>query len=263
LSDNIEIDFIKQLPDRQQEFNAGVRAIIPLLIGSIPFAIIYGAAAVTSGLSALATAAMSAFVFAGSAQFVAVGMVATGASYWVIVLTTLIVNLRHMLYAATLSPHLKQLSQRWLLFLGFSLTDETFVTSIQRYTQDDGAPHKHWYQFGTALAMYLNWQFFTWIGIWAGRVVPDPSAWGLDFAFPATFIGMLVPLINHRAITACVLCAGIAALLFLHLPNHSGLIVAAFCGVAAGIAVEKFYPMQPIAQEDQAIQATYERADPP
>src|SRR5262249_29417269 len=159
-----------------------------------------------------------------SAQFVAVGMLAAGANYWVIVLTTLIVNLRHMLYAATLSPHLKGLPQRWLLPLGFSLTDETFVTSIQRYNQDDGSPHKHWFQFGTALTMYLNWQFFTWIGIWAGRVIPDPSAWGLDFAFPATFIGMLAPMIHNRAIVACVAGAGISALLFFRLPNHLGLI---------------------------------------
>jgi 4-azaleucine resistance transporter AzlC len=258
-------------PSRKEEFNAGFRAILPLLIGSIPFAIIFGAMAVTSGLSPLAAAAMSAIVFAGSAQFVAAGMVAAGANIWVIIFTTLIVNLRHVLYAATLAPHLKHLSQRWLLPLGFSLTDESFVVSIQRYNRDDGSPLKHWYHLGTTLSMYVNWQVFTWVGLWAGRAIPNPAAWGLDFAFPATFIGMLVPLIVNRSIVACVLCSGIAAVIFHGLPNKLGLIVAALCGVAAGIIVERLFPApeQPSTPEtaasspDQAVQPAYQRTNEP
>lgn len=227
---------------RRDEFLAGFRGILPLLIGSIPFAIIFGAIAVTSGVSPLAAAAMSAFVFAGSAQFVAIGMVATGASTWIIILTTLVVNLRHILYALTLAPHMKQLSQRWLVPLGFSLTDESFVVAIQRYNRDDGSPIKHWYHLGTTLPLYVNWQFFTWVGLWAGRSIPNPAAWGLDFAFPATFIGMLVPQIANRSIIICVLCSALASIIFYALPNKLGLIVAAICGVAAGMLMERFFP---------------------
>jgi 4-azaleucine resistance transporter AzlC len=233
-----------------------------LLLGSIPFAIIFGAVAVTSGVSPLTAAAMSAIVFAGSAQFVGVGMVAAGANVWVIILTTFIVNLRHVLYAATLAPHLKHLSQRWLLPLGFSLTDESFVVAIQRYNRDDGSPIKHWFHFGTSLPLYINWQFFTWVGLWAGRAIPNPAAWGLDFAFPATFIGMLIPLIVSRSIIACVLCAGVATILFHGLPNKLGLIVAALCGVAAGIVVERWFPATPSPAE-QPSHIAYERANKP
>lgn len=208
----------------------------------MPFAIIFGALAVSSGLSPLVAAAMSAFVFAGSAQFVGVGMVAAGASTWVIVLTTLIVNLRHMLYAATIAPHIKRLTQRWLLPLGFSLTDESFIVAIQRYNRNDGSSIKHWYHFGTAVTLYVNWQLFTWVGIWAGRAIPNPGAWGLDFAFPATFIGMLIPLIVSRSIAVCVLAAATATIIFHGLPNRLGLIVATLCGVAAGMFIEKWLP---------------------
>jgi 4-azaleucine resistance transporter AzlC len=246
---------------RRAEFLAGLRAILPLLIGGIPFAIIFGALAVGNGLSPLAAAAMSAIVFAGSAQFVAAGMVATGASNWVIILTTLIVNLRHVLYATTLAPHMKHLSQKWLLPLGYTLTDESFVVAIQRYNQDDGSPIKHWYHFGTALPMYVNWQFWTWIGIWAGRSIPNAASWGLDFAFPATFIGMLVPLIVSRSIVACIVVAGITAILFHNLPSQLGLIVAALCGVAAGIIVERFAPSP--STNEQAAPPVYEGADKP
>ena len=252
-----------QSPTRRDEFIAGMRGIVPLLIGSIPFAIIFGAVAVASGISPLTAAAMSAFVFAGSAQFVGIGMLAAGANVWVIILTTLIVNLRHVLYAATLAPHLKHLSQRWLFPLGFLLTDESFVVAIQRYNRDDGSPRKHWYHFGTAASLYINWQFFTWVGLWAGRAIPNPAAWGLDFAFPATFIGMLVPLIVSRSIVVCVVCAGIATILFNNLPNRLGLIIAALCGVAAGMIAERWFPSQTPTIQEQATQSAQQGANKP
>lgn len=244
---------------RRAEFMAGARNISPLLIGSIPFAIIYGALAITSGLSPLAAAAMSIFVFAGSAQFVAVGMVAAGETLWLIILTTLIVNLRHVLYAATLAPHMRHLRQRWLLPLGYCLTDENFMVAIQRYNRNDGSPNKHWYHLGTVVPMFINWQVCTLVGLWAGRAIPNPAAWGLDFAFPATFIGMLVPLITSRSVSACVLSAAIAAILFYSLPNHLGLIIAAVSGVAAGMIVEHWFP----SPAGQTLQGAVQEANEP
>lgn len=68
---------------------------------------------------------------------------------------------------------------------------------ISRYTKDDGSPHKHWYFLGSALSMYINWQLCTWIGILVGQSIPNPDAWGLDFAMIVTFIGMLVPFVKN------------------------------------------------------------------
>lgn len=249
------------LPTRRAEFMAGARAILPLQIGSIPFAIIFGALAVTNNIAPLTAAAMSAIVFAGSAQFVAVGMVAAGASNGIIILTTLIVNLRHVLYAATLAPHVKHLSQRWLLPLGFWLTDETFMIAIQRYNQGDRSPLKQWFHLGATFPFYMSWQLFTYVGLWAGRAIPNPAAWGLDFAFPATFLGMLMPLLVSRSVVACVVSAGIATVIFHSLPHRLGLIVAACCGVAAGMIVERWYPSPATDQEAQTAQPTYQRAN--
>ena len=105
----------------KHEFISGARDTFPLLLGAFPFGLIYGALAVTSGLSPGAGMAMAALVFAGSAQFIAVGMVAAQAPVVIIILTTFIVNLRHMLYSATLLPHLKGLPQRWRIPLAFWL----------------------------------------------------------------------------------------------------------------------------------------------
>lgn len=223
---------------KRSEFRAGVRDTFPLLVGAFPFGIIFGAVAVTSGLTPAAAAAMSAFVFAGSAQFIAAGLVAGGAGLAVIVLTTFVVNLRHMLYSATLAPHLARLPRRWLLPLGFWLTDESFVVAARHYEEHD-TQEKHWYLLGSEIAMYLTWQLVTWLGIVAGSAIPDPANWGLDFALVVTFIGMLIPMIKNRPTLAAVLVAGAAAMLANGLPNQFGLLLAALLGIAAGVVLER------------------------
>jgi 4-azaleucine resistance transporter AzlC len=219
-------------------FWAGARDTFPLIVGAIPFGIIFGALAVTSGLSPGGAAAMSAIVFAGSAQFIAVGLVAAGANLPVIWLTTFIVNLRHMLYGATLAPHLKRLPQRWLAPLGFWLTDESFVVAARQFEGEPAEEHKRWYLLGSEIFMYANWQLVTWIGVRAGQAIPDPASWGLDFAMVVTFIGMLVPEIKSRPTLAAVLVAGGTALLGHGLPNQSGLLLAALLGIATGVLLE-------------------------
>ncbi len=229
-------------PTRRGEFWAGVRAVLPLVIGALPFGVIYGAVAVTGGLSTGAVIAMSAVVFAGSAQFVAAGMFAAGAAPLAIILTTFIVNLRHALYSVTLAPYMRHLPQRWLAPLGFLLTDEAFVVAIRRYAEPDSSPYKHWFYLGTATTLYVNWQAFTIIGLWAGQSIPNPRAWGLDFAIPLIFIGMLIPQLVDRAIIICVLTAALTALLLHGLPHQSGLIVAALAGIAAGVIADRATP---------------------
>jgi 4-azaleucine resistance transporter AzlC len=218
-----------------------VKATIPLNIGGIPFGIIYGALAVTSGISPAGTMGMSLFVFAGSAQFIATGLFAAGTDVLFIILTTFVVNARHALYSATLAPYVKRLPHRWLLPLGFLLTDEAFVVAVTRYQQPDDSPYKHWYYLGTAASMYVMWQLSTVVGIVAGSAIPDPAGWGLDFAMSVTFIGMLVPMIRTRPALAAVLVASITAVVTYSLPNQLYLIVSALAGVVAGVLSESFW----------------------
>ncbi|MCU0561014.1 MAG: AzlC family ABC transporter permease [Desulfobacterales bacterium] len=224
---------------RREEFAAGVRDTLPLLLGALPFGLIYGALAVTSGLSAAAAIAMSALVFAGASQFIAVGLVAAHTPVAVIVATTFIVNLRHMLYSATLLPHLKLLPQRWRIPLAFWLTDETFAVTIRRYHRAEASACAHWYQLGSSLAMYLNWQLCCIAGMAVGERIPDAAGWGLDVAMPITFIGMIIPFVKTRPMGICVLTAGATALLTQGLPYQLGILVAALAGIAAGMTAER------------------------
>lgn len=227
---------------RRAEFLAGMKATIPLVIGAIPFGIIFGAVAVTNGISPTGTMAMSLFVFAGSAQFIAAGLVASGVGVALIILTTFIVNLRHTLYSATLAPHMKHLPQRWLAPLAFWLTDESFVVVIARYSKADRSPYKHWFFLGSAVFMYVNWQLCTLVGLLAGQSIPadQVSALGLDFAAVVTFTGMLIPLVKTRAALISVVVAASSSIIFYGLPSRLGLIAAALLGMAAGVVAESW-----------------------
>ncbi|MEM9265927.1 MAG: AzlC family ABC transporter permease [Cyanobacteria bacterium P01_F01_bin.13] len=229
-------------PTRQarHEFWAGARQTIPLIVGAIPFGIIFGTLAQSSGLSFGGAMAMSAIVFAGSSQFIALGLLGAGTPLGIIVLTTWVVNLRHLLYAVSLVPYLKHLGQVWKLPLGFWLTDENFMVAIQRYRQADVSPYKHWYQLGSAVAMYVNWQLSTLLGLTLGQSIPNAAAWGLDFAMVATFIGMTIPYLTNRPMVATVIVSGITALLARGLPHQLGLMVAAIAGILTGILIENY-----------------------
>ncbi|MEH6649410.1 MAG: AzlC family ABC transporter permease [Motiliproteus sp.] len=229
----------------------GAKATLPLIVGAIPFGILFGTLAGPSGLSLWATLAMSSIVFAGSAQFIALGLLASGAGISVVIATTFVVNLRHLLYSAALVEQVRHLPQRWRASMAFFLTDETFAAVSSRLLQGRDDPQQqavaHWYYLGSALAMYGNWQLCTWLGVALGEAFPDMTGWGLDFAMSVTFIGMVTPYLRSKARTdeggkshwnspmlICVISAGLMALATWHLPHKLGLIAAAVTGIALG-----------------------------
>ena len=228
----------------RSEFIAGVRAIIPILLGVVPFGMIYGVLAVGAGLTVGAAMAMSSIVFAGSAQFVGVQLIHAGAPGLVIVFTTFIVNLRHILYSASIAPYLARLNPRWKWLLAYLLTDEAYAVTITRYNQEAASSAKsasrHWYLLGAGLAMWSTWQVSTAAGIFLGAQVP--SSWSLDFTIALTFIALVVPALRDRPSVAAALSAGIIAVLAFSLPYKLGLIVAAISGMVVGLWVETRWP---------------------
>ena len=198
---------------RSQEFLHGCRDILPLIVGAIPFGIIFGTLAIGAGLSGWQAMGMSALVFAGSAQFIAITLITGGVGAAVVLLTTFVVNLRHALYSASMQPFVRHLPSRWRVPLAFWLTDEAFAVIQHRYARDDASPNKHWFFLGAGLTMYLSWQLATLAGIAFGQAVPNVASWGLDFAMIATFIGIAVPMMRTRPQVASALVAAVVALL--------------------------------------------------
>lgn len=222
---------------RRQVFLRGARDTIPLMVGAAPFGTIFGVTALSAGLTPEGVMGFSLFVFAGSAQFIAAKLFADGLGVALIVFTTFIVNLRHALYSTSLGPYMKGVSQRWLLPLAFFLTDETYAVVINYYPRPD-AQHPRWYQLGSSLSMYINWQLWTLIGLLAGTQLTGLENLGLEFALVVTFIGIVVPMITTRPLLLCAVVAGGVAMLARGVPNNGGLMIAAFAGIAAGVLAE-------------------------
>lgn len=223
------------MSSRYKEFIVGSSRTLPLLLGALPFGLIYGALGISSGLSKQAVMAMSALVFAGSAQFIAAGLFGLRAPLTIILIVTFVVNLRHMLYSLSLLPYLKHLPQKWRIPLAFWLTDETYAVTIYHYQGSAENDHKHWFQLGSSVAMYLNWQLWTFVGIYLGDKIPNTENWGLDVAMPIAFIGMIIPFVNSASLKVCVATTGVFALLTNGLPYKSGLILSTLIGISAGI----------------------------
>ena len=224
------------MSEKTKYFWEGVRAEIPLLIGVFPFGMIYGALALNAGLTKSASQMMSSIVFAGSAQFVTTQLVHDAAPGFVIVLTISVVNLRHMLYSASLAPYLASLSTRWKTLLAYLLTDEAYAPTIIKYEREGVRSFSHWFLLGAGLALWSTWQVSTALGIFLGTAIPE--SWSLDFALPLTFIAMVVPVLKGRPYIAAALSAGVVALLAYSFPFKLGLILAALVGITVGTFLE-------------------------
>lgn len=221
---------------RQSEFLAGFQSEIAIALGAGVFGTIYGVLAVSAGLPPLLAQAMSAIVFAGSAQFIGAELFASASPGGVILLTTFIVNLRHTLYSASMAPFLRPLSPVWKLLLSYLLTDEAYVVSILHFQKDDSGEYRHWFLFGAGITLWTAWQASTAVGIFLGTQVP-PS-WGLDFSLALTFIGLVVTSVKDRPGLASALTAGIVAVLANQWPYQLGLVAAALSGILIGLFLE-------------------------
>ena len=223
-----------------RNFWAGVRAEFPLLVGVFPFGMIYGALALNAGLSKTASQLMSSIVFAGSSQFITAQLVHDSAPGFVIVLTIAVVNLRHMLYSASLAPYVASLPTRWKTLLSYLLTDEAYAATVIHYEREGVTPLGHWFFLGAGFSLWFIWQVSTALGIFLGTAIP--ASWSLDFALPLTFIAMVVPVLKNRPAIAAAVSAGVVALLAYALPYKLGLILAALVGIAIGTFLERKQP---------------------
>jgi 4-azaleucine resistance transporter AzlC len=229
------------MPENQQVFGKAVflEAVkdgLPLILGVLPFGITYGVVASQAGLTWLETLFMSLIVFAGAAQFIGVSMIAVGASPVLVIFTTLLINLRHLLMGVSLIPYLRRYGRKWQAILAFGTVDESYAVVMKRFMEKGANPY---YQLSVNLAFYLAWAFFSMVGVSVGHLIENPLAWGLDFAMPATFIAIVVPQLKDRINSLVALVAGVTAVLgVLYLPGKWYIILGALVAVLAGGVTE-------------------------
>jgi 4-azaleucine resistance transporter AzlC len=207
----------------------------------VPFGLIYGVLAGDAGIASEAAVAMSAIIFAGSAQFIATQLLASGAPAVILLLTTLVVNLRHVLYSASLAPALRPLRAGWRWLLAYLLTDEAYAVVIRRFSgPPESAPHRHWFFLGAGLMLWTSWLASSAAGVYLGTLVP--AAWGLEFMLTLTFIAIVVPMLADRPLVIAAAAAAVVSVAAASLPMRLGLMAGAAAGITAGLLAERRRP---------------------
>lgn len=177
----------------------GFRSAIPIILGYLPVGFAFGVLAMQAGMDAVTVTLMSVFVFAGSAQLIAADLFGGGTGTAGIILTTFIVNLRHLLMSAALTPYLKNWPKPLQAWFGFEMTDETFAANLGRF-QQAGVNVRE--TLGLNAAAHCGWVAGSVLGALFDSAIGDVEPFGLDFALPAMFIALLVP---HFAVPRRVL----------------------------------------------------------
>lgn len=213
---------------------------LPLVLGYFPIGFAFGVLAANTGLSLWECGLMSLFVYAGSSQLIALGLLAAGAGLITITVTTFLVNLRHLLMSATLAPYLGHLSRPQQALFAYQFTDEIFALYSVTFPQEK-IPSKAGI-FTTNLTAHCAWVGSSLLGAWAGTMFTgNPESWGLDYALPAMFIALLVlQLNNRRHIFIALFSAALSTLIFWKAGGHWHIIIATLCSATLGLFIEEY-----------------------
>jgi branched chain amino acid efflux pump len=218
------------------DFRAGFAEMLPANLGLTPFGLVCGLGAAAAGANLLGALGMSAIIFSGAAQVLAIQLLAVGAPLAVIVLTCFVLGLRFLMYSAAMAPYLRALPPRWQHALAFLLTDQAFAASVRRFDAG-GDPRAGGMHFlGAGFALWSWWQVTNVIGFFTGNLIP--ASWSLDFAVPLCFIGLLVPALRSSPTILAALTAGVAVLALESLPMRLNLVVGALLGIAVGTGAD-------------------------
>ena len=231
----------------RQEVLAGVRAVAPMLVGVVPFGLVAGATPATTGLGGGVSIGLSTIVFAGASQLAAADVLADGGAALVAVIAACTINLRMLLYSASLAPHLADEPLRRRLLMAYLLTDQAYTVSILRWSGEaaqeaEGGPvadrtRRVPFYLGAAVLLWVNWQICTIVGALVGTAVPEDIP--LDFAVPLVFLVLLIPTISTRPAAVAAIVGGLGAVLAAEAgAGHLYVIVGALSGITAGTLAE-------------------------
>jgi 4-azaleucine resistance transporter AzlC len=230
------MDTSTTISSRTQAVRAAWTQVLPVVLGYLPIGFAYGILARQSGLSTANTLIMSLLVYAGSAQLIAVGLLGAGVSPISVIITTLIVNLRHLLMSAALAPYLKHWRKALIPLFSFELTDETFGLHSVSFPEHGAPP-------GQTLLINViaqsAWVAGTLRGVFAGNLITDVRPFGLDYALAGMFAALLVFQVKTARIALIAALSGaLSTFLLLSGASHWNVIIATLVAATCGVLIE-------------------------
>ncbi len=227
------------MPSALEEYRRGVKLSLPIAVAIVPFGLIVGITAEQVGFGPVLGVGSSAIIFAGASQLAAMTLLGEGAAIGVSVATALVINVRFVMYSASLRRHFAHIARWQRLAFSYLLTDQAYAVAITDYPNDPPPavrPHRHWFYFGVGSPLWLDWMVTTTVGYLVGAAVPE--SWSLEFAVVLVFVALIFPAVTDRATGIAAVVGGVAALLANPLPLELGLPVGAVAGITAGVITE-------------------------
>ncbi|TNM48335.1 branched-chain amino acid permease [Nocardioides albidus] len=206
-----------------------------MLIPAIPFAFVIGVAVTEAQIGPVTGWSSAPIIYAGAGQLTLITLLGSGAAWAAAVTAALVVNARHAMYSVALAPTFQR-QPAWFRWVGsYLLIDQVFVLA-ERRKNDPPAAFRRYY-LGVGLSFCVLWFLFIALGLVLGPVVP--TGWGLEFAVPVMFTGMLIPGLDSSPKWVAVLVAAVVTVACAGLPNRAGLLVGAVAGIVAGVLADR------------------------
>lgn len=226
------------LSTERASWSDGVRAVSPILLGVVPFGLIFGVTAANADVPILAAWASSFIVFAGASQIAIVEVMDGGGAPIIAVLTAIIINARLLMYSADMGRYTSDESLGRKLGVAYLLTDQAYLVSTHRFPNPSQAAGFVRFYVAAGATLWIAWQITTTTGILLGTAIPE--SWSLEFAIPLTFIALLVLAVKDKPGLVAAVVGGVVAVAALALPYHLGLVVGTVSGIAAGMLSERW-----------------------
>ena len=212
---------------------AGAKKCVPVEISGCVIGLVFGTLAGQAGLGAGEATLMSAIVFSGAAQFLVLGLWASPLPLAAIVLTTLIVSLRHLLMGAALAPVFSRLSRLKAYGSVYFMADENWALTMGEF---DKGRRDAAFLLGGGLLMAVVWTVSTFIGATFGSAIKDPARWGLDFAFTAIFLALIAGMWNGKSdLLSWTVAAAVSVAAHQLLPGQWYILLGGLAGSLAGV----------------------------
>jgi predicted branched-subunit amino acid permease len=226
-------------PAERVTWSDGVRAVSPILLGVIPFGLIFGVTAANADVPILAAWASSFIVFAGASQIAIVEVLDGGGAPVIAVLTAVIINARLLMYSADMGRYTAKEPPATKLGVAYLLTDQIYLVSAHRFPDPSNAVGFIRFYVAGGLTLWITWQITTTTGILLGAAIPE--SWSLEFAIPLTFMALLVLAVKDKPGLVAAVVGGSVAVATIGLPFHLGLLVGTVSGISAGIVSERWF----------------------
>jgi predicted branched-subunit amino acid permease len=218
-------------------FKKGFKAMLPVIVGVVPFGIVMGTVAAHAELNFSQSFLMNIFVFAGASQLAAVDLMTKHTESVVVIATGLTINLRFLLYSAALSPILQRASLLKKLVCAYCLTDQNYTVMIGNQKHLHTHADSLRFYFGASLCMFLAWNISVALGFVFGNVAP--ASWSLEYAVPLSFVALVMPTMKDRRYIYVAVFSSVASLCLSSMPFRLGLLLSSFLGIGLAIGLSR------------------------